>query len=135
MPNLHGLLEGWLGWEVALSLVVVAVVAVVGWRNGFELAFSGALLGSFLVSHHAYLHDCAVLIPGLVEIVTRMRRQPARPAVLPWAATVAWGLAVTLLTPFPYFLPPLFIHIREGLVPVLLILALLALLTRGENKA
>jgi hypothetical protein len=148
-PNLHGVLAGvahagW--WEVVLGLAVVLGVVVVGRRNSFELAFSGALLGSFLVSNHAYLHDCAVLIPGLVEIVSRVKRQPARPAVVRGAEMVrggrngwgilAWGLAITLLTPFPYFLPPLLVHIREGVVPAVLIgCTLLALAAKGESKA
>jgi hypothetical protein len=126
-PNLHGVLAGvahagW--WEVGLGLAVVLGVVVAGRRNSFELAFSGALLGSFLVSNHAYLHDCAVLIPGLVEIATRVKRQP-----------LARWLAVTLLTPFPYFLPPLLVHIREGVVPAVLIGCTLLALVKGERKA
>jgi hypothetical protein len=163
-PNLHGLVAGWGhagAWEVILSIAVVAAVVAVARRSGFEIAFSAGMLGSFLVSNHAYVHDCAVLIPGLVEIVSRRSpRQPARPAVLRGekglddrASTAsfgrgslsgvagngaAWGLAVTLLTPLPYFLPPLLIHIREGVVPAVLIGATLAALipgSKGENKA
>ena len=161
-PNLHGLVAGWshgVGWEVVLSVVVVAGVVAVARRSGFEIAFSAGMLGSFLVSNHAYLHDCAVLIPGLVEIAGRVRRQPGRPLNITrvedrastasfgrgsWSGSgdlgrgAAWGLAVTLLTPFPYFLPPLLIHIREGLAPAVLIAATLAALIprgKGENKA
>ena len=162
-PNLHGVVAAWShagAWEAVLSIAVVVAVVVVAGRSGFEIAFSAGMLGSFLVSNHAYLHDCAVLIPGLVEIAGRKsRRQPARPLKITrvedpeptasfgrgsWSGSedigrgAAWGLAVTLLTPFPYFLPPLLIHIREGVGPAVLIGAtLLALIptVKGENKA
>lgn len=137
MPTLHGVLAGVShagAWELALGLIVVVGVVVAGRRNGFELAFSGALLGSFLISNHAYLHDCAVLIPGLVEVVTRTKRQAARPPAPP-AQPAAAILALTLLTPFPYFLPPMIAPIREGLVPAVLIAGLLGLLAKGETKA
>jgi hypothetical protein len=51
---------------------------------------------------------------------------------------MAWGLALTLITPLPYFLPALVIDIREGVAPAVLIgLTLVALIPRGkgENKA
>jgi glycosyl transferase family 87 len=140
-PNLHGVVAGWSHagmWEVVLSVAVVVAVAAAS-RRSFEMAFAAGMLGSFLVSNHAYVHDCAVLIPGLVEIVGRKsRRQPARPAAPPGLSWLAVGLAVTLLTPFPYFLPPLLIHIREGVAPAVLIAATLAALIprgKGENKA
>jgi hypothetical protein len=157
-PNLHGVLAGvphagW--WELGLGLAVLVGVGVAGRRNSFELAFAGGLLGSFLVSNHAYVHDCAVLIPGLVEMVTRMngkRRWSTITGANDLASTapygrgsgsrvadvgrvLGWGVAVLLLTPFPYFLPPLLIHIREGVVPALLIAAALVALTPGESKA
>ncbi len=130
-PNLHGLVAGWPhagAWEVFLSVLVVIATVFAARRWGFEIAFSAALLGSFLLSNHAYVHDCAVLIPGLVEIISR--RQPARPA--------ARWLAIALITPLPYFLPPLLIPIREGVAPAILIAATLAALVpwgTGENKA
>ncbi len=139
MPNLHGVLAGfphagW--WELGLGLVVVLGVVAAGRRNGFELAFTGALLGSFLVSNHAYLHDCAVLIPGLVEIVTRRRlTAPFGRGSGSGIANLGGILAVTLLTPFPYFLPPLLVPIREGVVPAVLIGVTLLALVKGENKA
>ena len=72
------------------------------------------MLGSMLLSRHSYLHDCAVLIPGLVEIICLVKSPVTR-----------W-LAIALLSPFPYFLPALLFEVRHGLVVVILIGATLA---------
>ncbi len=117
MPNLHGLLFE-IPHAVPLELILSALVTVAALgcarRCSFELALAAVILGSFLLSRHSYLHDCAIAIPGLVWIFWSMKNVAAR------------ALAATLLTPLPYFLPPLMMPIREGTVPAILIAATLA---------
>lgn len=97
------------GWEIAASVVVAGLVILAA-RGSFEIGFAGGLLGSFLVSNHAYLHDCAILIPGLVMILGEAKASRGlKPAVL------------LLLTPFPYFLLPMIVPVREGFAAAVLI--------------
>ena len=117
-PNLHGLVAGWPhagAWEVVLSVLVVIATVLAARRRGFEIAFSAALLGSFLMSNHAYVHDCAVLIPALVEIglaSPRDSRQDRPPH--PGGRWVVRGLAGTLITPLPLFSAALAYPYKRG---------------------
>jgi hypothetical protein len=117
MPNLHGVLDGVphsAGWEMVLSAAAVIAVFLAARRASFEFGLAAAMLGSFLLSRHAYVHDCSILLPALVEVAIRARGWVAR------------ALAVTLITPFPYFLPPLIWDVRHGLPAAVLIAATLA---------
>ena len=62
MPNLHGLVDGvsWLEWALAV-LVSLAVWMVA--RRGAGPGWAAALIGSLLISRHAYIQDCIVLLP------------------------------------------------------------------------
>jgi Glycosyltransferase family 87 len=114
MPTLHGVLAGSshaMISEILLSLAAVTVTLIAARRTKFELAFSAAMLGSFLLSRHAYLHDCAILIPALFEICLRARGALMR------------GMSIVMLTPFPYFLPALLLPLREGAFPIAMIAA------------
>jgi hypothetical protein len=117
MPNLHGVLDGVAGsaWiEAVLTVCVVAMTFLAARQSRFNLSLAATMLGSMLLSRHSYLHDCAVLIPGLVEIICLVKSPVTR-----------W-LAIALLSPFPYFLPALLFEVRHGLVVVILIGATLA---------
>jgi hypothetical protein len=76
MPNLHGLLDtlgsSSMATEVAVCAIVALIVAYLAWREpDFELAFGWALLGGLLVSFHAYLQDCLILLPVLVAVLSK----------------------------------------------------------------
>lgn len=93
MPNLHGTFELWPhagAWELAAGLLVAATVITLIWRADFGRGLAGVLIGGLLVSHHAYLQDCVLLLPALlIEL----------PSARGWGRT----LAVWLLTPASAF--------------------------------
>ena len=93
MPNLHGIV-GDLAWNMRMELILAAAVALLVWfavRNSrFEYAFAATMTGCLLVSHHAYMADCALLMPGLLTIAAQ-----ADDKWLRW-------FAVFLLTPICY---------------------------------
>ena len=115
MPNLHGL---WLGRsshpvvEGASVLAVTAVVALIAmWRSQFTPGLCAALVGSLLISYHAYPADAALLIPALLATfhLARMR----------WLRL----LALALLAPIWYWFlmlgGPLGSALRLGMLAVL----------------
>jgi hypothetical protein len=111
-PNLHGVLAGLAGSgvsEVVLSLVVIGVTLFAARNATFEISLAAAMLGSFLLSRHAFLHDCAILLPAHTYLAWRVRAVWTR------------AFAIALLTPFPYFLPPLMFEVRHGLAAAVLI--------------
>jgi hypothetical protein len=113
MPNLCGLsltLGGHWPLELALSLAVVAMAWILVRRAPFGVAFAGILLGSLLLSHHAYLQDCAVLVPALAYLAGGAAGKPVR------------ILALVLLLPLTYL--PIFFDL--GIVPATLVLVTLA---------
>ena len=58
--------------EVAVCAVVALIVAYLAWREpDFEVAFGWALLGGLLVSFHAYLQDCVILLSVLVAVLSK----------------------------------------------------------------
>jgi hypothetical protein len=118
MPNLNGLLGRWgapASVEWLLMAVVAALVAFIARRAPFEYALAAALTGGLLLSYHAYLADCALLLPAALIVLA----QTASPALR--------LLAVVLLTPVTGFL--LLMNTPEGgTVMPLAMLALVGLM-------
>jgi Glycosyltransferase family 87 len=76
MPNLHGLLAGaphGAAWEALASAAIAGAVWMVVRRTDFAWGLAAVLTGGLLVSYHAYLQDCAVLLPALLIAHTRAR--------------------------------------------------------------
>jgi len=72
MPNLHGLmvnLHCGRALEYLLSLAVTGMVWWVVRHRPFGVAAAVTVLGSLLLSQHAYIHDCAILIPALLALI------------------------------------------------------------------
>ena len=70
MPNLHRLLLGVphrAVFEVMLSLAVACLVWFIIRNSNFEYGMAAILVGGVLVSYHAYLDDCVLLIPALLD--------------------------------------------------------------------
>ena len=107
MPNLHGLLSD-VPMGFVLQALLTAAIVVAAWqvarRSSFHYALAVALSGRLLISYHAYLSDCALLLPAAMIIYTQ--------------ATNRWLqlLAALLLTPFVYFFilaPPPASHVLQ----------------------
>ncbi len=112
MPNLHGLFyrSHWMEWSAVL-LVLVATFSIAKSRR--KESFSVALVGSFLISMHAYFADLVVLVPALVS----QRKIPA----------FAW-LALSPLA-------VLMLMLKAGYVVSLMLLANFALLIWSAVEA
>lgn len=121
MPNLHGAVSrlphsGPL--EVMLSILAAGVAIAVIARSEFAISLAAALIGSFLISYHAYVQDCAVLVPALLVIFQK-------------AASPARELALICLTPLPY----VFLNIQSmGWIPGILFVSALFFLDGGIFK-
>jgi len=95
MPNLHALLAG-LPHANAFAIAGAGAVAVAvwvasrGWRREWGLA--AALAGGIVVAPHAFMADCALLIPAALLLIK--------------SATDRWTayLGLYLLTPIPWVL-------------------------------
>ncbi len=107
MPNLHGLLAD-APMSLALQALLTVAIVVAAWqvarRSSFHYGLAVALSGGLLISYHAYLSDCALLLPAAMIIYTQ--------------ATNRWLqlLATLLLTPFVYFFilaPPPASHVLQ----------------------
>ncbi|MBK5291354.1 MAG: DUF2029 domain-containing protein [Acidobacteriia bacterium] len=75
MPNLYGLLHGLPlagGWIAILSLLVVGATWYAVRRMPLRDALAVAVAGGLLVSLHAYLYDCALLLPLLLVLEDRL---------------------------------------------------------------
>lgn len=123
MPNLHGLLRDFPArgiWEVLLALTCGVLVWMVARHGAFDLGVAAALIAGVLTSVHAYLPDCALLIPAaLVLFGTR----------IPWMRMAA----VAILLPFLY----LFLHAASPagrVVPAILLLLLCAMAWATQTK-
>jgi hypothetical protein len=69
LPNIRGILQSVtdsLIPEVIIGILVAAVVFRLISRSGFEYGLCAAIIGSLLVSHHAGIYDCVLLIPILL---------------------------------------------------------------------
>ena len=81
MPSLSGLLSGApgrLGWQIALTLAVLALAWLVSRRAELGPAMAFALAAGVLVAPHAYLADCLLLTPALLFVVERGRLKPLK---------------------------------------------------------
>jgi hypothetical protein len=123
LPNLRGLAMAWEmpGWLESLLLVltVASFLALLARaRMSFRTRMAFAIVGGLLVSHHAFIQDCLLLMVVLAWVG---RRSPLRVPV------------ALLLTPLPYYL-----LLSEGWPGGLFALALLALpviwLIRGGRR-
>ena len=90
MPNLNGLFQGNGALELAAALAVASLVWLISRRAGTRWALGATLAGGLLTSHHAYVADCALLLPALLVMLSETR--------------LAWqrGLALLLMAPFVY---------------------------------
>jgi len=95
MANLRGIFVSWphaAAWEIGASLLIaIAVLAVVP-KADFLSGLSVVLLAGLLVSHHAYVQDCALLIP---VVLIALRNMPEG-----WFARV-WPLIPVALVLLP----------------------------------
>jgi hypothetical protein len=93
MPNLLGLTH-WIPFgfyvEAALALLALAAVWLVARRSPLTVGATAAVTAGLLVSHHAYVYDAVLLLPG-VALALRLR---APKFLRQWALLVA--------IPFPY---------------------------------
>ena len=93
MPNLHGML-----WDApmsfALQMLLTAVIVILTWyaarRTSFLQGLALALSGGLLISYHAYLSDCALLLPAAMIVYAQIKSR--------WVQV----FAALLLTPFLY---------------------------------
>jgi len=112
MPNLHNMVASIPGREFVeffLSLAVIAMVWCIARRARFDMALAATLLGSILLTRHAYMQDCAILTGSLVTVFEQA------------TSTLVRNVALVLLFPFAY----LFIFFREGGVVAALFMLLL----------
>lgn len=107
MPNLHGLVTAWhlpaaVEWTLAGAVVLLAAFAVRR-ANEFLWQISAVLCGGVLVSYHAYIYDCALLLPVALIVFTGTQYRAVRLASfalltpLPYLATMAGLPAVPIL--------------------------------------
>ena len=121
MPNLHSLVAHIPGRnfiEIFLSLTVVVLVWCIARRARFDVALAATLLGSLLLTPHAYLQDCAILSGSLVTLFQQFGSPLVRIG------------ALVLLLPFAY----IFIIIGEGAVIAALYLLLLMAVGGAEIR-
>jgi hypothetical protein len=93
MPNLRGLLGPVTDriWpELLVAAVLTVAVYLIVRKSDFGLGFAAVIIGSLLVSHHAGPQDCALLVPALLLISTRV------------TSNLVQGLVLIMLVPIPY---------------------------------
>lgn len=120
MPNLRGLLSGIPRHSYFVTAYVLATISVVilNWFVVFrtanlEYAMAATCISGLLITPHAYLYDCALLIPSLVALGFTTRSLRVR------------YLAILVLTPaFPLLLSS---HTWHALSQCALIALLLAM--------
>jgi hypothetical protein len=122
MPNLHSLVANIPAKEfveIFLSLAVIAIVWYIARHARFDVALAATLLGSILLTRHAYLQDCAILAGSLVTVFEQSTDELVR------------NCTAVLLLPLVY----VFILIREGGVIAALFLLLLTAVGLAEMRA
>ena len=102
MPNIRGLLAPFTDLflpELLLDIVVALFAWTIIRKTDFVYGMAAVLVGGVLVSHHAAVYDCVVLIPALLILMDRSAEAvPNRSLVL------LNCLCLFLLTPLPYVL-------------------------------
>jgi hypothetical protein len=104
MPNLHGLFDG-LVYSTELEIVLGVAVVAGAWyvirRTSFLYGLAAALFGGVLLSYHAYLADCTILLPAMLIVcsLTSNRKIRVLGAVL---LTPAFYLCLLTPRPAPY---------------------------------
>ena len=114
MPNIHGLMFNFQqprALEYLLSFTVIGLVWWVVRNRSFGVAAAVTLMGSLLLSQHAYLTDCAILIPPLLTLTRPNNGRLVR------------YCALLLLLPVPYVIT-FFRQSGSGLAVLLLVLLL-----------
>lgn len=93
MPNVHGIFAG-MPYDLALEIVAAAAVAAVAvWsfrRASFEYGLAMTIGAGLLISRHAFVADCALLIPGLLVLSVQAKTRAER------------LFALAMLAPFVY---------------------------------
>ncbi|MFN7997669.1 MAG: glycosyltransferase family 87 protein [Bryobacteraceae bacterium] len=93
MPNLLGLTH-WLTFNPALEAVLAFLALVAVWviaRNrDLHAGAAAAITAGLLASHHSYVYDCVLLLPGIMLAL----QAPVRPVLRSWA--------LVLCVPVPY---------------------------------
>ena len=123
MPNVHGLISNFQGPQVLeyiLSFFVIGMVWQVIRNRSFGVAAAVTLVGSLLLSQHAYLIDCAILIPALLTLIRRNNGRLVR------------YCALLLLLPLPYVIT--FYHQSGNGLAVLLLVLLMATALDSRNR-
>ena len=102
MPNIRGLIAPLTDqfWpELLLDIIVAVFVWRIVRRADFAYGMAAVLVGSLLVSHHAALNDCALLLPALLIVIGRSALAVQQPSL-----AILNYLCLFLLTPLPYVL-------------------------------
>lgn len=95
MPNLHGLVSALPNagvWEILACLLVAAGVFAVVRKADFATGLATVIAGGLLVSSHAYVYDCALLLPALLITLPALRGWTRAP--LAWLLLPTSGLAL-----------------------------------------
>jgi hypothetical protein len=88
MPNIHGVLWAFPKFELAATLLVAGVVILLARKFPMD-AVAITLLGSFLISFHAYSGDTVVLLPILFAALQSRRSAIAIFCITSLAAGIA----------------------------------------------
>ena len=102
MPNIRGLLAPLTDLflpELVLDLAVAILVWSIIRRADFVYGMAAVLVGGLLVSHHAAVYDCVVLIPALLIVMERSAGVVANTSL-----SILNYLCLFLLTPLSYVL-------------------------------
>jgi hypothetical protein len=98
--------------EIVLSLAVAAMVIVIAKRSSLELAIGFSLIGGLLVSYHAFIHDCLILLLPMALILEHSKWPPLRASMAltimpplffclmaghPWSALLPLALMIILV--------------------------------------
>jgi Glycosyltransferase family 87 len=118
MPTLHGLAAHFPASSVVEFVLSVAVLGLV-WRivrrAEFEIALAAVLLGGLLLTRHAYMQDCGMLVGSLVTLFERAGN-----------SLIRYG-SLVLLLPIPYVL----FFVQGGAPTAALLVVLLVAIRNG----
>jgi hypothetical protein len=124
MPNIHGMVIGWPHHKIVEAAGIALVLTLVWFasrRRNAECGLATVLAGGILATPHAYMADCALLIPAVLIVLANTSRS--------WTRTCG----VFLLTPFPYVL--LMVGVAFELQLLLLVLLLAIVWENGMGNA